>query len=118
MSVWNKSMQIMRKWKKTVVILFLVIGAALVIAAMWGKKSPAENIITATVERGDIKTTVSATGTVQAITTVQVGSQISGTISWLGADFNSRVKKGEVIARLDPSTFQSQVDSAQAALQS
>src|SRR5262249_30059612 len=60
----------------------------------------------------------SATGTVQAITTVQVGSQISGIISMLGADFNSRVKKGQVIAKLDPSTFQTQVDNSQAAVQS
>jgi HlyD family secretion protein len=53
----------------------------------------------------------------QAVTTVQVGSQVSGNISWLGADFNSIVKKGQVIARLDPSLFQAQVDQSKANLQ-
>src|SRR5262249_61591293 len=56
------------------------------------------------------------TGTLQAVTTVQVGSQVSGTVSWLGADFKSRVTSGQVIAKLDPSIFQAQVDNAQASL--
>ena len=68
------------------------------------------------VTRGDIVDTVGATGTLQAVTTVQVGSQVSGNISWLGADFNSIVKKGQVIARLDPSLFQAQVEQARANL--
>ena len=59
---------------------------------------------------------IAATGTLEAVTTVQVGSQVSGTIQSLGADFNSIVKKGQVIARLDPSLFQTQVDSARANL--
>ena len=58
--------------------------------------------------------TVGSTGTVQAVTTVQVGSQVSGNIASLGADFNSIVKKGQIIARLDPSLFQAQVDQARA----
>src|SRR5262245_33430010 len=68
------------------------------------------------VSRGEIIDTVGSTGTLQAVTTVQVGSQVSGNISWLGADFNSIVKKGQVIARLDPSLFQAQVDQANANL--
>jgi HlyD family secretion protein len=52
----------------------------------------------------------------QAVTTVQVGSQASGAISWLGADFNSQVKRGQVIARLDPSTFEAQVENARASV--
>ena len=58
---------------------------------------------TAPVTRGTVLQSVTATGTMQAVTTVQVGSQVSGTIKALRADFNSEVTKGEVIAELDPS---------------
>ena len=68
------------------------------------------------VTRGDIIDSVGATGTVQAVTTVQVGSQVSGNIEWLGADFNSIVKKGQVVARLDPSLFDAQLQQVQANL--
>src|SRR6185295_444981 len=68
------------------------------------------------VDRGDIQDVVGATGTAQAVQTVQVGSQVSGTIQSLNADFNTVVKKGEVIARLDPSSFQARVGQMQAAL--
>ena len=67
-------------------------------------------MLTAKVERGNLRNTVTATGTLQAVTTVQVGSQSSGTISALYADFNSVVKKGQVVAQLDPSTAKAQVD--------
>ena len=69
---------------------------------------------TAEVSRGDVVATVEATGTLEAVTTVQVGSQVSGTISALNADFNSKVRKGQVIAQLDSSLFQTQVDQARA----
>jgi HlyD family secretion protein len=68
------------------------------------------------VTRGPIVDTVGATGTLQAVTTVQVGSQVSGSIQSLGADFNSIVKKGQVIARLDPSLIEAQVQQARANL--
>src|SRR5207249_10023287 len=71
---------------------------------------------TSPVTRGDIVDTVGATGTLQAVTTVQVGSQVSGNISWLGVDFNSIVRKGQVIARLDPSLFEAQLQQARANL--
>src|SRR3989442_14736331 len=67
-------------------------------------------------DRGDLMDVVGATGTVQAVVTVQVGSQVSGTIQNLYADFNSVVHKGQVIARLDPSSFQARLGQAQAAL--
>lgn len=70
------------------------------------------------IERGDIEDVVGATGILQAVTTVQVGSQVSGTIATLGADFNSVVKRDQVIARLDPSLFQARVDQAAANLAS
>ena len=53
--------------------------------------------------RGDIVNVVSATGTLQAVTTVQVGSQVSGSVEALYADFNSIVRKGQLLAKLDPS---------------
>jgi HlyD family secretion protein len=71
---------------------------------------------TSAVSRQDIVQTVEATGTLGAVTTVQVGSQVSGTIQSLHADFNSLVRKGQVIARLDPSLMQAQVDQAAATI--
>ncbi|HXR39296.1 MAG TPA: efflux RND transporter periplasmic adaptor subunit, partial [Terracidiphilus sp.] len=69
---------------------------------------------TAKVRRQTVARTISATGTLQAVTTVQVGTEVSGTVSELHADFNSQVKKGQVIARLDPSQFQAQLAQANA----
>lgn len=65
------------------------------------------------VDRGDVVKTISATGKLQAVVTVQVGSQVSGRIAELHADFNSRVKKGQVIAKLDPALFNAQLAQAQ-----
>src|SRR5712664_3422185 len=78
---------------------------------------PEMQVMTSPITRGDIIDTVGATGTLQAVTTVQVGSQVSGNISYLGADFNTIVKKGQVIARLDPSLFDAQLQQARANLQ-
>jgi len=77
---------------------------------------PPPSVMTSAVVRGDIVDTVGATGTLQAVTTVQVGSQVSGTIQTLHADFNSLVRKGQVLARLDPSLFQTQIEQARANL--
>jgi HlyD family secretion protein len=66
------------------------------------------------VELGDISVTISATGNPNAVVTVQVGSQVSGIILALFADFNTKVTKGELIARIDPAPFQAKVDQAQA----
>jgi HlyD family secretion protein len=83
----------------------------------WGNQSTAAQYLTARVERGNLRNTVTATGTLQAVTTVQVGSQASGTISALYADFNSVVKKGQVVAQLDPAVSKAQVDQARANLE-
>ncbi len=66
------------------------------------------------IKRGDIQQTVTATGTVNPVTTVQVGTQVSGTIKTLYVDFNSRVKKGQLIAQIDPTLFETQLAQAQA----
>jgi HlyD family secretion protein len=73
---------------------------------------------TAAVERGELLSTISATGTLNAVVTVQVGTQVSGTIQQLLVDFNSPVKKGMLIARIDPSIFEAKVNQAQADLES
>src|SRR5438874_6865635 len=68
----------------------------------------------AKVERGPLTAAVSATGNLNAVITVQVGSQVSGQIKTLYADFNSVVKKGQVIAKIDPEIFDAQLSQAQA----
>ncbi|HEU0053636.1 MAG TPA: biotin/lipoyl-binding protein, partial [Longimicrobium sp.] len=71
----------------------------------------------AAVERGDLQSTVSATGALSAVTTVQVGTQVSGQVSAIYADFNSRVKKGQLLARIDPTLAEQSVREAQAGLE-
>ncbi|HKU72456.1 MAG TPA: efflux RND transporter periplasmic adaptor subunit [Pyrinomonadaceae bacterium] len=101
----------------------LLIGGGFMAAVMlagfyfWGDSSSTPQYMTARVERGNLRNTVTATGALQAVTTVQVGSQASGTIAALYADFNSTVKKGQVVAQLDPSTAKAQVQQARANLE-
>jgi HlyD family secretion protein len=71
---------------------------------------------TATLQRGDLDAKVTATGTVNAVTTVLIGTQVSGTINALYVDFNSPVIKGQLLAQIDPATIQAQVDQAVASL--
>src|SRR5690348_17966442 len=101
--------KIQRKW---IVILVLVAVAALGAFTLRGGDKPV--YATQRVQQGDIRQLVQATGTIDAVTTVQVGSQISGTISKLNADFNTQVKKGQVIAQIDPALFQGALLQAQA----
>ena len=102
--------------------LLLIVAAVAVIGGgaygyyRYTQKPVAPTITTARVTRGDLAETVGATGTLQAVTTVQVGTQVSGTIQELNADFNSLVRKGQVLARLDPSLIQSQIEQARANL--
>jgi HlyD family secretion protein len=101
----------------------LIVGAlvlAVLAGAGWrwkaGGEKPKPQVDTAKVERGKIVARVTATGTLSAIVTVQVGSQVSGRIAELHADYNTKVKKGQVIARIDPQLFQAAVAQAQANL--
>ena len=91
--------------------------ASVVAFYFWGGQANAAQYLTAKVDRGNLRNTVTATGTLQAVTTVQVGSQASGTISALSADYNSVVKKGQIVAQLDPAVSKAQVDQARANLQ-
>ena len=99
-------------WVATGVIAVAVIAATFYYRRDVAAEAPA--FTTAEVSRGDVIATVEATGTLEAVTTVQVGSQVSGTISALHADFNSEVRKGQVIAELDSSLLETQVEQAQA----
>ena len=82
------------------------------------KPEPEVTFITAPVTRGDILQTVSATGTIEAVNTVDVGTQVSGTINKIFVDYNSTVKAGEVIATIDPTLFRAEVARARADLAS
>jgi len=104
-------------------IASVVIVAALVGAGVWaylytqsGGSAPKYRL--ARVERGPLTAAVSATGTLNAVVIVQVGSQVSGQIKALNVDFNSIVKKNQVIARIDPDIFEAKVQQAQADLDS
>jgi HlyD family secretion protein len=81
-------------------------------------KRPATRFRTAPVDRGAIVATVSATGALAAVTTVQVGSQVSGQVREVLVDFNSPVKRGQLIARIDPEVFQARLNAATADLDS
>jgi len=104
--------------KKSIIAIGLIaimtILGLLVHRVALAKEAPTYRV--AKVERGNVKSTVSATGTLNAVTTVSIGTQVSGQISELHADFNSLVKKGQVLARLDPSLFQTQIEQARANL--
>ena len=96
-------------------VALLTLGAALAAGyAVYGQDSP--RYITAPVERGSVATIVKATGTVDAVLTVDVGSQLSGRIADVFVDFNDQVKAGQPIARLDTELFAARVSEAEAAL--
>ena len=96
-------------------ILVLVILLYFLLAAK-GKKAEGE-FTTTEVTRGNVSILVTATGTLEAVTTVLVGSQVSGIISALYADFNDQVKKGQILAQLDPTFLQAQVAQSEADLE-
>jgi HlyD family secretion protein len=95
-------------------IVFLVIVAALGTGA-WAfyanRTRPEPTVTSLPVSRGDVLHSVQATGTLEAVTTVDVGTQVSGVVQEMYADFNDIVRKGQVIARLDPSLLQVQIES-------
>src|ERR1700750_2997535 len=106
----------MKKLKITVaaVALATVGGTAWFYQRADGKEAP--QYTTAALSRGSLKSTVSATGTLQAVRTVQVGTQASGQIAQIYVDFNDHVKKGQLLARIDPTLQQQAVEDAQAQL--
>lgn len=104
-------------------IAFAIAVIALLAAGLWywgNRESEAADgaYRTTPVERGDIRVAISATGTLSAISTVTVGSQISGQVTDVLVDFNSQVKKGDVLARIDPSTYEAQIEQGTAQIAS
>lgn len=99
--------------KKYLIILAVIIPVAGIGGYFFHKRTPDVSYRTARIERGTIVSTVAATGNLSAVTTVQVGTQVSGTIQKLYVDFNSRVKKGQAIAEIDPSLFSASVEQSQ-----
>ncbi|HEX5433780.1 MAG TPA: efflux RND transporter periplasmic adaptor subunit [Candidatus Angelobacter sp.] len=103
------------KLTKSKILVIVVVLAAVAIFAAFRLRGPGPvQYYTAKVENGNIKQVVEATGTINAVITVQVGSQVSGTISKLYVDFNSKVKKGQIIARIDPALFEGVLSQAKA----
>jgi len=97
--------------------LLIVIGAgAFAVRQYLSAKSDKTSYIFGAVDRGSVVMQVQMTGTLAAVTTVAVGTQVSGTVSQLYADFNSEVKKDQVLAKLDPALFQTQLDQASASV--
>jgi len=104
-------------WFAGIAIVLLCIGGLwFYLSKSQSQSGPAYS--TVQIERGEIASLVSATGTLSPVITVQVGSQVSGTIQHLYADFNSQVKKGELIAQIDPALFQARLAEADANLKS
>lgn len=100
--------------RKTVWIILLALAAALFLWRCTGKGEAAPKYVTDAATRGDIVSRVSASGSLSAVVTVEVGSQVSGRIQALYADFNSVVKRGERIAKIDPALFEAAVAQASA----
>src|SRR5262245_9075842 len=104
--------------KKTVAWILIVAAAAVGVFFLVGSRGrPEAKYRTTPVDKGDITQTVTATGALSAVTTVKVGSQVSGIIAKLFVDFNSKVKKGDLLADLDPTPFQEKVNQNAAALE-
>jgi HlyD family secretion protein len=106
-------------WRNGIVIASVI--AAVAVGGLWlrhraATRQPAERYDATAVDRGPIRAKVTATGTVNPIKTVQVGTQVSGTIQSLGADFNSVVTAGQTIAQIDPRLFEAAVNQARANL--
>src|SRR5947199_242147 len=101
----------------------LILWASLIVLAVAGlvgfsmTRKAERTFFSSKVEKGNVISIVQATGTINAVTSVLVGAQVSGNIDKMYVDFNSQVKKGQVIAKIEPSLFQARVDQAKADLE-
>jgi HlyD family secretion protein len=101
-----------RKWLQFAGLVAIAVGVVLA----WSlRTTPEVQVTTAPLTVGSIARRIVTTGTIQAVTTVEVGSQVSGTIQALGADYNSTVRAGQVLARIDPATYDADLREAQGA---
>ena len=102
-----------RKWW---ILLFIVVAGALAYFMGGNSGNQSAGFATATIYRGDLRQVVTATGEIQPLNTINVGSQVSGTIAAIYVDYNSKVKKGDVLLEIEPSVLQASVDEAKASL--
>ena len=100
--------------KRYIAIIGIIIAA--IVAALFLFKNSSAKYITKEISRGSISEYVEASGTIKPINTIAVGTQVSGTVAAIYVDYNSQVKKGQLLAELDPSLFQSNVDQSTAKL--
>src|SRR5215471_12693749 len=101
---------------RALVAIALLVFVAIVVFSMKSQKPTTSQYFTATADNGPLRNIVNATGTIQTVVTVQVGSQVSGQIEELYADFNSVVKRGQLLAKIDSRNFQAQVENAEASV--
>jgi HlyD family secretion protein len=106
-----------RKHKRTYIIGAICLIAILIAWRVFGGGTNDPKYTTAVVHRGDITSAVQATGTINPLTTVPVGSYVSGTVQYIFADFNTRVNSGQVLAQLDPAIYEAQVTQARGNLE-
>lgn len=110
-----------QKLKKISKIWYIVAGLIILAIVTWlltsTKKAEEVNFVTAKVTKTNLQNSITATGTIEPVTSITVGTQVSGIVSKLYVDYNSVVKKGQVIAELDKSNLTSQLNSAKATLQ-
>jgi HlyD family secretion protein len=105
-----------RKFGRIVLLLVAVVAAVAIWQQVWHGDAAKVTYETGDIDQGPVEKSISSTGSVAALVTVEVGSQISGQVSGLHADFNTRVKKGDLLAVIDPQTYQQRVASAEADL--
>lgn len=104
----------MKRWIITIIVLLVLIVAAGGGWSVWKKKTTAAGFRTALVEEGSIVQIVRATGTIQPITLVQVGTQVNGPVRKLFVDYNSQVKAGDLVAQIDPTVYEARLAQDQA----
>ncbi len=105
-----------KKYLIGMVIIILILAGGFFLRQLNSQNGSNQKFRLAKVERGEINLVVTATGTINPVINVLVGSQVSGTIKALYADFNSQVKEGQVIAQIDPAIFQAQVEQGRASV--
>ena len=102
-----------RKW--WIILFLIIVGGAFYFMGDSGNKQ-GTGFATATISRGNLSQVVTATGEIQPLNTINVGSQVSGTIEAIYVDYNSKVKKGDILLEIEPSVLQASVDEAYASL--
>ena len=102
--------------KKIIIIILICLAALFFIGFLFKNKKEAKNYVTEPLTKRTITQIVEASGTINPVQTVSIGSQVSGQISAIYVDYNSKVKKGQLLAEIDTSLFEAQVNQAKATI--